>query len=132
VIEPGPGRVGQVNGEELDDEGVIIHPACPARKMVVNQPNAGIGFSVVFDDVIWCPKSFWETSIMHFAPEHLRPWPFRAEVAPFSIVASTAVQVAHAVLRMHPLIPTVSMSVRWRLRASTQVAQTEIGWGPHR
>jgi hypothetical protein len=100
--------------------------------MVVDQPNVGIGFFIVFDDVIWCLKSFWETSIMHFAPEHLGPQPFRAEVAPFSIVASTAVWVAHAVLRMHPLIPTMSMSVHWRLRASTQVAQTEISWGPHR
>jgi hypothetical protein len=73
VIEPSPGHVSQVNGEELDDEGFIIHPTCPACKMVVDQPNVGIGFFIVFDDVIWCLKSFWETSIMHFAPEHLGP-----------------------------------------------------------
>jgi hypothetical protein len=69
---------------------------------------------------------------MHFAPEHLGPWPFRAEVAPFSIVASATARIVHAVLEMHPLIPTASMSARWRLMASTQVAQTKAGWGPHR
>jgi hypothetical protein len=49
---------------------------------------------------------------MHIAPEHLGPWPFRAEVAPFSIVASTTAWIVHAVLEMHPLIPNASMSAR--------------------
>jgi hypothetical protein len=35
VIEPSPGRVSQVNGEELDDEKVAIHPAYPAHEAVV-------------------------------------------------------------------------------------------------
>jgi hypothetical protein len=30
-----PYRVNQVNGEELDDEEIIICPTCPARKAVV-------------------------------------------------------------------------------------------------
>jgi hypothetical protein len=35
VIETGSGRVGQVNGEELDHEKVIVHPAHPACEAVV-------------------------------------------------------------------------------------------------
>jgi hypothetical protein len=58
VIEPGPGRVSQVNGEELDDEEVVIRPACPARKAVVHQPNVGVDFAIVFDDIIRCLKKF--------------------------------------------------------------------------
>jgi hypothetical protein len=52
VIEPDPGRIGQVNVEELDDEEVIICPACSAREAIVLQPNAGVGFAIIFDDVI--------------------------------------------------------------------------------
>jgi hypothetical protein len=35
VIEPSSGRIGQVNGEELDDEKVIVRPACFACEAVV-------------------------------------------------------------------------------------------------
>jgi hypothetical protein len=35
MVEPGPGRVSQVDGEELDDEKVIIGPAHLASKAVV-------------------------------------------------------------------------------------------------
>jgi hypothetical protein len=68
-----PYRVDQVNGEELDDEEIIICPTCPARKAVVLQPNAGIGSVVIFDDVVWHPKMFREACIMHVAPECLVP-----------------------------------------------------------
>jgi hypothetical protein len=40
LVEPGPGHVGQVNGDKLDDEEVIILPTHPAYKAVVLQPNA--------------------------------------------------------------------------------------------
>jgi hypothetical protein len=53
MIQPGPGRVSQVNREELDDEEIDIHPAYPTRKAVVLKPNTGIGFAIVFDDIIW-------------------------------------------------------------------------------
>jgi hypothetical protein len=35
VIEPGSGRVGQVDGEELNDEEVAINLTCPTREAVV-------------------------------------------------------------------------------------------------
>jgi hypothetical protein len=53
LIQPGPGRVSQVNREELDDEEIDIHPAYPTHKAVVQKPNTGIGFAIVFDDIIW-------------------------------------------------------------------------------
>jgi hypothetical protein len=73
VVELVPSHVGQVNGEELDDEEIIIHPACPARKAVVLQPNAGTCLTISFDDIIWCLKTFWETHIMNIALERLGP-----------------------------------------------------------
>jgi hypothetical protein len=73
VVEPGPGHVGQVNGEELDDEEIIVRPTRPTHEAVVLQPNTGICLNIVFDDVIWCPETFWETRVMHIIPERLGP-----------------------------------------------------------
>jgi hypothetical protein len=41
MIQPGPSGVGQVDGEELDDEKVIVRPTHLATKPVVLQPDAG-------------------------------------------------------------------------------------------
>jgi hypothetical protein len=49
MIQPGPGRADQVNGEEVDDEKVIISPAHPTHEAVVLQPR--VSFVVVLDDV---------------------------------------------------------------------------------
>jgi hypothetical protein len=65
--------VGQVNGEELDDEKVIVCPACPAREVVVLQPNIGIGFTVILDDVVGHSKMLREACVAHIAPKHHGP-----------------------------------------------------------
>jgi hypothetical protein len=41
MIQPSPSRVGQVDGEELDDEKVIVRPTHLATKPVVLQPDVG-------------------------------------------------------------------------------------------
>jgi hypothetical protein len=99
VIEPGPGRVSQVNGEELDDEKIVIYPA---REAVVLQPNARICFVIIFDNIIRCLKAFREACVAHVAPKQFRPWPFRAKAMPFLIIAT---QIARAVFRMCPSSP---------------------------
>jgi hypothetical protein len=48
---------------------------------------------------------FWETSVMHIAPERLVPWPIRAKVAPVSVVVPAVTQVTHVVLEVCALIP---------------------------
>jgi hypothetical protein len=73
MVEPTSGRVSQVNGEELDDEKVIVRPACPALEAVVLQPNARIGFTVIHDDVIGCSKMLREARVVHIAPKCLGP-----------------------------------------------------------
>jgi hypothetical protein len=55
-MEPGLGRVSQVNGQELDEEEVIIHPVRPTCKAGVLHPNVGVGFAVILDNVVRCPK----------------------------------------------------------------------------
>jgi hypothetical protein len=72
-----------------------------------------------------------EACLMHVAPEHFWPWPFRAEVVPLLVVTSTVAWVTHAVLRMCPLVPSASLMMCWRHRASAQMAQPEAGWDQH-
>jgi hypothetical protein len=132
VIEPSFGRVRQVNGEELEYERVIVCPACPAREAVVLQTNAGIGFTIILDDVIGCSKMLMEACATHVAPERLGPWPLGAKFAPFSIAASAVMRVACAILEVFPFVPPVSLMARRRLRTSTQVAWLEMGRGLHR
>jgi hypothetical protein len=83
VIEPSSERVDQVNGEELDDEEVIV---CPAHEAVVLQPNTGIGFAAVLDDVVGHPKMLREACVTHVAPKRFRPWPLGVKAMPFSII----------------------------------------------
>jgi hypothetical protein len=73
VVKPGSRRVGQVDGEELDDEKVIICPAYPAREMVVFQPNARIGFAIILDDVVGHMKMLREANAVHVASKRFRP-----------------------------------------------------------
>jgi hypothetical protein len=117
VIKPSSGNVSQVNGDELDDKKVIVHPACPARKVVVLQPNARIGFTVIPDDVLGRSKMLREA---HVAPECLGPWPRGAKAAPFLIAVLAMTRVACIMLGACPFIPLVSLMVRQRLRASAR------------
>jgi hypothetical protein len=71
--------------EELDDEEVVIHPACPAGEAKVFQPNAGICPTIVFYDVMRCLKALWETHITHVASKRLGPWPLGVEAVPLSV-----------------------------------------------
>jgi hypothetical protein len=83
VVEPSSGCVDQVNGEDLDDEKVVIHPTCPAHEAVVLQPNAGAGSAVVHGDVVGRSKTLRETHVMYIAPERLGPWPIEVKDVPF-------------------------------------------------
>jgi hypothetical protein len=73
VIEPSSGHVSQVNKEELDDEKVIVRPTGLGREAVVLQPNTGISFTVVLNDVVWHSKMLREACIVHVAPKCLGP-----------------------------------------------------------
>jgi hypothetical protein len=102
VIEPGPGQVSQVDGEELDDEDVIICPTHPACKAVVLKPNTGIGCTIIFNNIVRCPKTPREACVEHVALECLGPCPFGAKVTSFSIIALTAAWVFHVMLGTCP------------------------------
>jgi hypothetical protein len=115
VTEPSSRRVVQVDGEELDDEEVIIRPTNPTREAVALQADAGICLAVILDNVVGRTETPREACIAHVAPERFRPWPLGAKATPFLIVAPVTTQIVRVVLRV-----------------SAQVAWPETGWGPHR
>jgi hypothetical protein len=39
-------------GEVLDDENVVVRPTHPTRNAVDHQPNTGVSFAVVLDNVV--------------------------------------------------------------------------------
>jgi hypothetical protein len=129
VIEPSPSRVSYVNGEELDDEEIILCPAYPAHEIVILQSNTGIGFAIILDDIIRCLTMLRETCVAHVAPEWLGLSPLRAKPTPFLIATPTAMWVACMMLGACPLISPASLMARRRLRVSAWAARPEMGWG---
>jgi hypothetical protein len=103
MIQPGPGRADQVNGEEVDDEKVIISPAHPAHEAVVLQPR--VSFAVVLDDIARRSKMLWETSIPHGAFESFWPKLLKAEVVSFTIIMASEEWVPRAALGLHVVVP---------------------------
>jgi hypothetical protein len=94
---------------------------------VILQQHAGVGFAIILDDVAPRQITLEETCVMHVACEHFGPWPLGAEVAPLLIIKPAATWVMHVVLRIHLLIPSMSLMVCQRLVASAWVAQPEVG-----
>jgi hypothetical protein len=125
VIEPSSGHVDQINGEELDDEEVIVRLICPACEAVVLHSNNRIDFAIKIDDVVGHPKTLREAHVAHVAPEHFSPWPLGAKATPFSITAPTGdIGCVHGAwcMPLHPP-PPMSLTMCRSLGASTQVAR---------
>jgi hypothetical protein len=105
VMEASFGCVGQVDGEKLDDEEVIVCPTHPAREAIVLQSNAEIGLAILHVDIVGRTETPKEACIMHVVPERFRSWPLGDKAALFSIVVPAATQIAQAMLNACPFIP---------------------------
>lgn len=51
VFDPGSHILCQVEGQELNDEGIIVRPTHAAHETEILQPYARVGVPRVFDDV---------------------------------------------------------------------------------
>jgi hypothetical protein len=110
-------------GEELDDEQIVACPAHPAHKAVVLQPNTGVCFVVILDDVAWCLKTLQETCITHVASERLWPHSLRTEVASLPNVTSSTTRVPYVVLGPCVFIPLAVLTKRLGFRPPVQMTQ---------
>jgi hypothetical protein len=127
VVEPGHGCVCYVNGEELDDEEVIIRLNYPACKPIVSQANTRIHLTDILDDVIQCSEALREACVMQIAPEHLGPRPLRAEFAPLSVIATIAMWITWELLRACALVPLIGLVARRGLRVRAQMVWLKTG-----
>jgi hypothetical protein len=55
MLERGPRPLRKVDGEELDDEVVVLDSRHAASKVVILKTNARILRPVVLGNVCWCP-----------------------------------------------------------------------------
>jgi hypothetical protein len=87
MLEPGPRPLRKVNGEELDDEVVILDSCHGVSKAIILQPNARIRRPIVLGNVCWCPYLCRELHLLYYASEDLWPQPEWARamlVSPFT------------------------------------------------
>jgi hypothetical protein len=94
MIQPDPGGIRQVDQEEMDDERVIIRSARVSCEVVILQPDAGVSFAVILDDVAWRMKTLWQTSIAYGTSKRLRAWLFKTESKLFAVVMAPTARVS--------------------------------------
>jgi hypothetical protein len=105
MIQLGPGGIDQVDGEELDDEEIVVRSARSAHEVVVLQPYAGVSFIIILDDVARHSKMLREMSVMYGAPECLWARPFRTEAASFATIMASMAWVMRASLGLCIVVP---------------------------
>lgn len=69
MVESGSCPLSEVEGEELDDQVIILDPHHAAGKVIVFQPDTKIGGSVVLCDVCWRPHFHWKLCLPDCTPE---------------------------------------------------------------
>jgi hypothetical protein len=127
MVQPGHGRFSQIYREELDNEQIIDCPSRSTREAIILQPDAGVGFAVVFDDVARFSKASWKMSIALSASEYLRTRPFRTKAASVAIILAPAIWVPHTWLGLCTIIPWVTWPICLGFRLSTQPTWADVG-----
>jgi hypothetical protein len=105
MVQPGPSGFGQIDREELNDEQIISCPSRPTHEEIILQPDAGVGFAIIFGDVARCLKASQKTSIVHDASEYLGNRPFMTEAASLTIAVAPVMWVPHTWLGLRAIIP---------------------------
>jgi hypothetical protein len=77
MLQPGPGGVGEEQGEVADDEVVVVRPSQLAGQPVVRKPQLWPCFPRVLGDGSRGPELSWERRPSYGPAEGLRTWWFR-------------------------------------------------------
>ena len=72
MLKPFLGAFRKVKWQVLDDEEVVVCPACSKGEAKVFQPHGGVGVPVVLDNVRRCMKVHREWCLPDPFCEHLR------------------------------------------------------------
>jgi hypothetical protein len=127
MVQLGSGGFSQIDREELDDEQIIICPSHSTCEAVILQPNDGVNFTIISDDVAWRPKMSQKMSVAHGAPECVGTKCFRAKVASVTIIVAPSTWVPHAWLELCIIIPWAMSLVRRRFRPDPRPSRVAAG-----
>jgi hypothetical protein len=111
MLHPGPGGVGEEQGEVADDEVVIVRPSRMAGQPVVCKPELRPYFPRVLGDGSRGPEPSWERRPSYGPAEGLRTWWFgRGAPILLAVVASPTpgvVASAHLLVKSGSTIAAV-------------------------
>jgi hypothetical protein len=102
MLQPGPGGVGEEQGEVADDEVVIVHPSQLACQPVVCKPQLRPRLPRILGDGSRGPEPSQERRSSYGPAEGLRTWWF-GRGAPI-LLAVVASSVSGVVASAHPLV----------------------------
>jgi hypothetical protein len=94
---------------------------------MILQPDAGVGFAVVFGDVARRSKASWKMSVAHGASEYFGTRPFKNEAASLMIIAASTLRVPCVWLGLCAIIPWVMPPLCLRFRLSTRLDRAVAG-----
>jgi hypothetical protein len=80
-------------------------PPALAREAVVLQPDDGVDFAVIPDDVARRSETPREMGVMHGSSERIRARPFRTEVVSLTIIVPPMMWVSRTLLGLRIVVP---------------------------
>jgi hypothetical protein len=137
MLQPGPGSVGEEQGEVADDEVVIVRSSQLAGQPVVCKPQLQPCFPRVLGDGSRGPEPSWERRPSYGPAEGLRTWWFgRGALILLAVVASPTpgvVASAHLLIKAGSMVAAVVLVAEATRGCRRRVPRTPgVGRGlPH-
>jgi hypothetical protein len=119
MLQPGPGGIGEEQGEVADDEIVVVRPSQLACQPVVRKPQLRPCFPRVLGDGSRGPEPGRERRPSYGSAEGLQTWRFgRGTPILLTVIASSAPGM---VASMHPLFEAGStVAMVWLVAEATR------------
>jgi hypothetical protein len=129
MLQPGPGSIGEEQGEVADDEVVVVRPSQLACQPVVRKPQLRPCLPQVLGDGSRGPEPSRERRPSYGPAEGLRTWWFgRGTPIHLAVVASSAPRV---VASAHPLVEAGStVAMVWLVAEATRGCRCPIPRAP--
>jgi hypothetical protein len=129
MLQPGPGSVGEEQGEVADDEVVVVRPSQLACQPVVRKPQLRPRLPRVLGDGSRGPEPGRERRPSYGPAEDLRTWWFgRGTPILLAVVASS---VPGVVASAHPLVEAGSMfAMVWLVAEATRGCRRPVPCAP--
>ena len=128
VFQPCSRQIGQEQWKVADNEIVIIRSTGLASKPIILEPQSGVCFPRVFQDVGWWSVPWWEGGIEDVSAEGLRSRQVGARASVLAaVVASATTRVIVAASSLSQIVAGMSAGVEG-VACITVAAETLMHW----